>query len=67
MSECDLRALLRQAQTTDMENPLANLNFQCTLKVVLCLNPAEDREEQKVSGLLSVWGEKAADNISITS
>lgn len=47
-SECDLCPLLSQAQTTDMENPLANQSFQCTLKVLLCLNPAEDREEQKI-------------------
>lgn len=52
-SECDLCPLLSQAQTTDMESPLANPNFQCTLKVQLCLNPAEDREEQKVRFYLS--------------
>lgn len=45
-SECDLCPLLSQAQTTDMESSLANLNFQCTLKVVLCPNSAEDRSRK---------------------
>lgn len=53
-SDCDQCPLPSQAQTTDMESPLANLNFQCTWKVLLCLNRAEHSEEQKVSVFTSL-------------